>query len=147
MTKTGKQYGHDFSQLSIVASNDINEASLTQLGECGHEIDVFGIGTNLVTCQAQPALGMVYKVVEFQGTPRMKFSEEMEKITLPGPKAVIRFYQNGQPLFDLLCLHQEVDSLMAMKESQNLDFYLSQTHEGKPESLQITSNISMEAVT
>jgi len=82
----------------IVASNDINETSLKALKENGHEIDVFGIGTNLVTCQAQPALGMVYKVVEFQGTPRMKFSEEVEKITIPGSKAVVRIFDDaGKP--------------------------------------------------
>ena len=76
----------------MVASNDINEKTLRELNENEHQIDAFGIGTNLVTCQAQPALGMVYKVVELQGTARMKFSEEIGKITLPGPKSVLRVY-------------------------------------------------------
>lgn len=46
---------------------------------------------------------MVYKVVEFQGTARMKLSEEISKITLPGPKSVLRIYdESNSPLFDLL---------------------------------------------
>lgn len=108
MRDIGQKYGHDFTKMNVVASNDINEKSLKKLCEQNHQIDVFGIGTNLVTCQAQPALGMVYKVVEFQGTARMKFSEEIGKATLPGAKSVLRIFQDDKPLFDLLCLPDEV---------------------------------------
>jgi hypothetical protein len=67
---------------------------------------------------------MVYKVVEFQGTVRMKFSEEIEKITLPGGKSVMRVTDSstGRPLFDLLCLRSEEDSLLAQSD-QTLTYY------------------------
>lgn len=69
---------------------------------------MFGIGTNLVTCQAQPALGMVYKVCEFRGQPRIKISEEAEKTTIPGSKKIWRaFDEQNKPVFDVLCLQSE----------------------------------------
>jgi nicotinate phosphoribosyltransferase len=98
-----------------VASNDINEDSIRSLISRNHKIDVFGIGTNLVTCQAQPALGMVYKVCEFRGLPRIKISEEPEKTTIPGSKKILRAYDAGNsPIFDVLCLESEATPLSEM---------------------------------
>ena len=75
---------------------------------------MFGIGTNLVTCQAQPALGMVYKVCEFKGTPRIKISEEPGKSTIAGAKCVIRAIDNdNRPMYDIMCLRDECDEIMA----------------------------------
>lgn len=50
--ETGERLGVDFSHIKVVASNDINEKTIEELNAAGHEIDIFGIGTNLVTCQA-----------------------------------------------------------------------------------------------
>eukprot|EP00529_Nitzschia_sp_RCC80_P012986 CAMPEP_0113494104 /NCGR_PEP_ID=MMETSP0014_2-20120614/28936_1 /TAXON_ID=2857 /ORGANISM="Nitzschia sp." /LENGTH=610 /DNA_ID=CAMNT_0000387989 /DNA_START=347 /DNA_END=2176 /DNA_ORIENTATION=- /assembly_acc=CAM_ASM_000159 len=81
-----------FRDLTIIASNDINEQSLVDLKKCNHALTAFGIGTNLVTCQAQPALGCVYKLVECSGRPRIKLSQEISKMTMPGQKVVYRLY-------------------------------------------------------
>jgi len=76
---------------------------LFALREQNHEIDSFGIGTNLVTCKAQPALGMVYKLVELNGIPRIKLSDEIEKTTIPGRKGVYRiFNKDGEPIMDIM---------------------------------------------
>lgn len=100
----GRKYGVDYlGQLSIVASNDLDENTILSLNQQGHEIDVYGIGTKIVTCYSQPALGGVYKLVEINGNPRIKLSEEIEKVTLPGRKEAYRLCVSGdQPVVDLL---------------------------------------------
>mmetsp|Transcript_27996 Transcript_27996/g.39565 ORF Transcript_27996/g.39565 Transcript_27996/m.39565 type:complete len:567 (-) Transcript_27996:202-1902(-) len=97
-----------FDNLNIVASNDINEEVLISLGKEGHAITIFGIGTNLVTCQKQPALGCVYKLVELDGQPRIKLSQEIEKVLIPGRKTPYRLYgAKGWPLLDLMVTEKE----------------------------------------
>ena len=94
----------ELKAVKVVASNDINEKVIGQLTKDNHQIDVFGIGTNLVTCQAQPALGMVYKICSLNGVARIKISEEAEKTTIPAQKVVVRAYDDRAPIFDVLCL-------------------------------------------
>jgi nicotinic acid phosphoribosyltransferase len=59
---------------------------------------------------------MVYKVCEFRGLPRIKFSEEKEKTTIPGSKKILRAYdKDNKPEFDILCLESETVPEGAMK--------------------------------
>lgn len=102
-TQVLARYGFSSHKLTIVASNDINEETLHSLQQQGHEIDCFGIGTHLVTCQKQPALGGVYKLVEIHGRQRIKLSQEKSKMTIPGRKSAYRLIgKEGYPLLDLL---------------------------------------------
>jgi nicotinate phosphoribosyltransferase len=79
-----------FARLAIVASNDLNEATLLALNVQGHQIDTFGIGTRLVL--PGEALGAVYKLTAVDGHPRIKVSGDSAKISLPGRKNAYRLF-------------------------------------------------------
>lgn len=116
-----------FYELDIVASNDINEGVLHSLNKQGHAITMFGIGTNLVTCQSQPALGCVYKLVEIDGEPRIKLSNDMEKVLIPGRKVAYRLFgEAGWPLLDLLAESNEEDRPRAGKRTLCLHPFMEQ---------------------
>merc|ERR1711936_78866 len=104
MERVGKKYELDwFKSMVITASNDINEETILSLNEQGHKITCFGIGTHLVTCQRQPALGCVYKLVDVNGNPKIKLSQDVHKVTMPGPKNAFRLYSSdGHALIDLM---------------------------------------------
>jgi nicotinate phosphoribosyltransferase len=101
--EVGEKYDNNFKDLKIVASNEINEETLRSLNQQGHEIDIFGIGTHLVTCQKDPSLGCVYKLVQARDEPKIKLSEDIAKMTFPGRKEGYRLYgEKGFPLLDLM---------------------------------------------
>lgn len=108
-TKMSASHGRPFfSSLAIVASNDINEGVLQALNKQEHAITAFGIGTNLVTCQKQPALGCVYKLVEIGGVPKIKISQDIAKVLIPGKKNSYRLFgADGSPILDLLIRSDE----------------------------------------
>ncbi|NXS93878.1 PNCB phosphoribosyltransferase, partial [Jacana jacana] len=97
-----------FETIPIAVSNDISEQSLEEFSREGSEINVIGVGTNLVTCPLQPSLGCVYKLVEVNGSPCLKLTEDEEKMTIPGTKTIYRLYDAaGHPFMDLMALEEE----------------------------------------
>ncbi len=103
--------GH--TEAKIFASGDIDEHIIATLNSQGAKIDVWGIGTKLITSAPRPALGGVYKLAEIQNgegvwEPRMKFSDTPEKITNPGFKTIFRIYdEKGMAAADLIALKGE----------------------------------------
>ena len=77
-------------QGKIIASNDLNEYTIQSLESQGAHIDIYGVGTAMVTASDQPALGGVYKIKETDGKDKIKFSEDAIKTTIPGATEVIR---------------------------------------------------------
>ena len=92
LDEAGLQY------VRIVASNQLDEYVIRSLLEQGAPIDAFGVGTRLVTGHNSASLDGVYKLCECDGKPRLKFSENFAKITLPGKKTVVRYY-DGEGMF------------------------------------------------
>ncbi|KAL9671663.1 hypothetical protein QQ045_009233 [Rhodiola kirilowii] len=98
-----------FGAMNISASNDLNEETLDALKKQGHEVDAFGIGTYLVTCYAQAALGCVFKLVEINKQPRIKLSEDVSKVSIPCKKRCYRLYgKEGYPLVDIITGEREL---------------------------------------
>lgn len=95
--------------VKIIASNQLNEYVIkTLLKDQDAAIDAFGIGTELVTGKNDAALDGVYKLVEIDGLPKMKFSENIEKNTLPSKKQLYRFFDdNGKFYRDAITLENE----------------------------------------
>ncbi len=97
----------------VIASNSLDEYTITSILDQGGAIDSFGVGERLITSKSDPVFGAVYKIVEVdkdgEKIPKIKISETVEKITNPGTKRVYRIYdEEGRAISDLLTKSDEV---------------------------------------
>lgn len=104
-----------FPEATICASNDLDEFLLHDLKMQGAAIDSWGVGTNLITSKDCPSFGGVYKLAAIQNeegefVPKIKISENTEKITNPGNKTIYRIYEkaSGKIKADFICFADEV---------------------------------------
>lgn len=101
-----------FPDAVISASNDLDETLITSLKLQGAAINSWGVGTNLITSKDCPSFGGVYKLAAIldkktgRFIPKIKLSENAEKITNPGNKTIQRIYdkKTGKIIADLICL-------------------------------------------
>jgi nicotinate phosphoribosyltransferase len=101
-----------FEDVRITASNDLDEYCISNLKSSGSPINSWGVGTKLITSSDSPSLGGVYKLVasykDGNYEPKIKISEDPEKITNPGYKKVVRIYNTqGHAEADLIMLEDE----------------------------------------
>ena len=102
------------NDVKIFAGGDLDEYTVTSLKLQGAKIDMYGIGTKLITSFNNPSLGGVYKLCsvedEFGVHPKMKISDNRAKVTNPGEKRIYRFINKntGKALADVICLADEV---------------------------------------
>lgn len=102
-----------YPDVKIVVSNSLDEHIITDVLSQGAKIDSFGVGERLITARSEPVFGGVYKLaaIEDNGeiTPKIKISENEEKITNPGFKKIYRLFdkRSDKAIADLICLHDE----------------------------------------
>ncbi len=102
-----------YEDCGIVASNSLDEYTITDLFDQGAKLNSFGVGERLITAKSNPVFGGVYKLVaiEKEGklVAKIKISENVEKITTPGFKKVYRIYdrESHKANADLICMHSE----------------------------------------
>jgi len=103
-----------FTDAKVVVSNDLDEYTILNLKAQGAKVDVWGIGTKLITAYDQPALGAVYKIVSIENEAgvmedTIKISSTAEKVTTPGQKKLYRIIdlENGKAEGDYITMHDE----------------------------------------
>ena len=103
-----------FPEAKVIVSNDLDEYTILNLKAQGARVDVWGIGTKLITAYDQPALGAVYKIVSIENDAgemedTIKISSTTEKVTTPGRKKLYRIIdrENGKAEGDYITMHDE----------------------------------------
>lgn len=102
-----------FPDCKIVASNSLDEFIIRDVLSQGAKIDSFGVGERLITAKSEPVFGGVYKLVAIEDNgkiiPKIKISENQEKITTPGFKQIYRIYDknSNKAIADLITLAEE----------------------------------------
>ena len=104
-----------FKDVKIMASNSLDEFLIGDLLAQGAKIDVFGIGERLITSKSEPVFGGVYKLAAVKNdageiVPKIKISENVEKITTPHLKQLYRLFNssNGKAIADVITVFDEV---------------------------------------
>ncbi len=98
---------------AVCASNSLDEYIIRDILRQGAKIDSFGVGERLITSKSEPVFGGVYKLVAIEKdgeiVPRIKISENVQKITNPYFKKVVRLYSNetGMAIADVLTAYDE----------------------------------------
>lgn len=97
----------------IIASNSLDEHLIMSMDAQGARIDAYGVGEAFITSKSSPVISGVYKLVEIKKnnviTPKIKLSDNIEKVTNPAHKKVVRFYDSeGMAIADVLFLKDEV---------------------------------------
>ena len=113
-----------YTECKIVVSNSLDEIIIRDLMLQGARIDSFGVGERLITAKSNPVFGGVYKLVAVEKdgeiVPKIKISENPEKITNPHFKKVYRIFDNetGTAVADQLCVYDET-----IDESEPLELF------------------------
>jgi nicotinate phosphoribosyltransferase len=102
------------TECKIMATGNLNEYKIADLLAAGAEVDIFGVGTDLVTSPDAPGMSMVYKLAEIQSNGRKRFTAKLseDKETLPGAKQIFRYEDRDVIGCSWECPSGDADALM-----------------------------------
>jgi nicotinate phosphoribosyltransferase len=132
-----------FDYVDIVISNSLDEFIIRDVLSQGAQVDSMGVGERLITAKSEPVFGGVYKLSAVEDDfgnviPKIKISENEEKITNPGFKKIYRIFdkEENKAIADLITLHDEVidenepieifDPVFTWKKKRVKDYYLKE---------------------